>query len=95
MSDVIVFDTKSRKDLLRWMRKDPKSRTRAAIARALGLTQPAVSGWVLGRTRPDPSHRLAVAVLTGGEVAAEGWALADEKKLVAETKPFRSTGTEG
>jgi hypothetical protein len=90
-----VFDTKSRRALLRWMAKDSKRRTRAAVARALGVSQPAVSLWALCRARPETSRRAALEILTEGEVSADGWALPEERRHVADARPFRPTGTEG
>lgn len=59
-----------RAKLLEWMRECPR-RTAAALARACGVSQPAVSAWCRGAARPEPVYRDALQILTG--IPAEDW----------------------
>lgn len=63
-----------------WMAKDPKVRTQAFIARQIDVTQPAVSGWLKGKPRPDRESRALIAALTRGYVAAEDWETSEERR---------------
>lgn len=85
-----MTNTKARRWLASYVgSKDGKSRSR--IADLLGISQPAVSGWVDGITRPNDVHRKALERLIG--LPADDWMTRDEVRLVygADTK----TGTEG
>ena len=67
-----------------WMRQGRRrDRGQTAVARALGVSQPAVRQWLLGLTRPELSHRLALQELTG--IAAEAWERPEEKQALEET----------
>jgi predicted transcriptional regulator len=59
---------------------DPRIRSLSAIARHLGISQPAVSAWARGTARPEGPHREALQVLTGGAVASEAWMRASERR---------------
>lgn len=48
------------------------------VARTLGVSQPTVSAWVNGRTRPEPHLRDALVALAGISVA--DWELPEERQ---------------
>jgi transcriptional regulator with XRE-family HTH domain len=62
------------------MAADPKIRTQGFIARQLGVSQPAVSGWLKGKPRPDDDRRALIAALTGGDISAEDWETSEERR---------------
>jgi len=74
-------------------------RTVTWIAAICGVSQPAVSGWLSGRSRPDVEHRLTLEKHLG--VLAEAWLTAAERRLASELELKRAaalgaaTGTEG
>lgn len=55
----------------------PPSRSQGAIAKLLGVTQPAVRAWMRGTSRPEPHLREAIEVLTG--VPEATWELESER----------------
>lgn len=79
------IQTPARTKLLSWQAADPKRRTQGFIATQLGVTQPAVSGWLKGNSRPDSHIRKAIEVLTSGEVPELDWEVPaeTEKRLEA------------
>jgi predicted transcriptional regulator len=69
--------------------------TQAALAKALGRTQQAVSAWVNERRRPESVRdREGLELLSKGRVHRSLWLNAEERKPVG---PLRNptTGTEG
>lgn len=62
--------------------------SRVAAAEALGVSNPTVCEWAAGTKRPKAHHREAIAIWTRGEVPAESWAGADERKAVSGVTPF-------
>lgn len=60
-----------------WMSVDPKRRTRGYIARSVGVSQPAVTGWLTGTSRPVEELRPALALLTG--IPRDAWRLKEER----------------
>jgi hypothetical protein len=91
----VVPDTKARRRLGQWMDQDPEGRTQTAIAIAMGIKQPSVSGWLLRETRPEPHRRPMLEDLTDGFVAAADWMTPNERALSKSVKPMRRSGTEG
>ncbi len=79
------------------MSQDPK-RTKARLARQLGVTAPSVQAWFEGTSRPEAPLRRALAELTG--IAEEDWwtaadraSLDKARRSIAEIEPERPTGT--
>lgn len=58
--------------------------TQGAIARAMGISQPSVSGWVSGQTRPGPEYRAALESLLG--IARDEWLTSREAAVVARAR---------
>ncbi len=84
----MASSTRANKRLQEWVAQDPKERTGTAIAKALGVRQPSVSGWLLGNSRPEAHLRLALELLTGGFVVAVDWMTSRERRLAERTPPF-------
>lgn len=63
------------------------------LARVLGISQPSVSAWFAGSSRPEPDLRDAIRVLTG--IDADLWRTEDEleerRQLLAAVEKERST----
>lgn len=68
------------KKLARWL-KD-LGHTQAALAEMLGTSQPTVSSWVRGTSRPDPVFQMALERVTKGTVLQVDWLTAAERKLL-------------
>jgi DNA-binding transcriptional regulator YdaS (Cro superfamily) len=76
--------SRGRRKLLRWMANgSTRERGQTAIARALDLSQAAVRQWVVGISRPEPRHRVALEALTG--IPAGDWELREERKALQRT----------
>jgi DNA-binding transcriptional regulator YdaS (Cro superfamily) len=73
---------KAAKALARWQAAGPRrQRGQSAIARALGVSQPAVSAWLKGVSRPEGYlRREALEELTGGAVKAADWTTPEERR---------------
>ncbi len=54
----------------------PGHLTQAQVAAALGVTQQAVSNWVIGRSRPAPHFREALERMTG--IPVHSWLTKEE-----------------
>lgn len=65
------------KALRKWMEADP-ARTQASVAKAMGVTAPAVHHWVEGTSRPEHHLRGALRRLTG--IPEEDWELPRERE---------------
>lgn len=76
MSDARV-DAPGRQLLADWMSVDPKRRTRGYIARSVGVSQPAVTAWLGGSSRPVEELRPALELLTG--IPRDAWRLQEER----------------
>lgn len=62
-------------NLLRaWMAE--RERSQVWLAEALGVSQPPVSEWLSGRSRPSPVNRIAIESLTG--IPASSWLTEEE-----------------
>jgi hypothetical protein len=84
MAQPQAYASKGRQRLIRWMRAGSiRERGQSAIARSLELTQTAVRQWVVGMSRPEQRHRLAIEVLTG--IPASDWELPEERKALKRT----------
>lgn len=90
-----MSSTAGQKRLKTWLSADKKSRSQAALARLLGVTQPAVSQWLRGVSRPEMPHRVAIEHLTG--IHADEWLSKGETRALAGAiqRIDRSTGTDG
>jgi len=51
--------------------KNPERRTVTGIAHEIGVSQPTVSAWLNGTTRPDAHLRAAIERVLG--IKADGW----------------------
>ncbi len=81
-----------------WMSEDPK-RTKARLARQLGVSGASVHAWFDGTSRPEAPMRRAITELTG--IAEEDWwtaadrALLDKaRKGIAETENVASVAVD-
>jgi hypothetical protein len=72
--------------------KDPPSWSQKRIADALRISQPSVSGWVRGTSRPEPEYREALEHLLG--VPRDAWLTSDERKVVAAAKAMAEAARE-
>lgn len=88
---MLSMSTAGRQKLELWLDAD-KSRSRTMIARALGITQPAVSNWLRGVSRPEHVHRFALERLCG--IPALDWDTAEERERrerLADLQPLPGT----
>lgn len=96
MSEVQGIETDGRRLLNAWFDADP-ARTTTSLAKLLGLSQPAVSGWRLGKTRPEQPHRDMLFMLCG--IPQPSWELPAERerreKTLASIEALGATGTDG
>jgi DNA-binding transcriptional regulator YiaG len=60
--------------------------TQTSLAQVLEIGQSSISLWVNGRSRPEPHHRDALALLTRGAVPVESWLTDDERQKVARAR---------
>ena len=79
-------------EFIRWQKEGPvRERGQSAVARKLGVSQPAVRAWGLGESRPEEHLRKALEVLTEGRSKAEEWLTKGERKarkaLLARVAP--------
>lgn len=65
--------------LAHWLQRFGLSQ--AALARALGVTPPAVCDWIARKKLPEPAYRAAIATYTGREVPASSWCNDEERAL--------------
>lgn len=72
-----VIKTEGQRAFIDWMAADP-ARSQGSVARALGVSQPAVGYWAKGTSRPQPQFRAALKALCGIEEGA--WELAEERQ---------------
>jgi transcriptional regulator with XRE-family HTH domain len=73
--------TPGQRALIDWIAAAP-NRSQGSVARALGISQPAVGYWVRGVSRPGPGLREALAALCG--IAESDWELESERTQRAE-----------
>ena len=90
-------DVPARAALRRWIDAD-QQRSQASLARAVGVSQPSVSAWLTGPSRPESHHREVLEALTG--IPADDWKTARERELVLRARSLAgtdlaATGTEG
>lgn len=76
-------DITPREALRVWIDADPE-RSQSTLARTLGVSQPSVSAWLAGTSRPEAHHREALELLTG--IPADAWKTDVERALVARTR---------
>lgn len=79
--------------LVAWMAGDPTRRSRGAIARAVDVSQPAVTAWLSGQSRPTEQYRPALFVLTG--IHPDHWKLQSERDQEAKSLTLASTAATG
>lgn len=87
-------DTPARNALISWLAApvEPK-RTQASLARSLGISSPAVLGWLRGNSRPGETLRQAIEALTG--IPAADWELPEERtKREALVERLRAAKTD-
>jgi hypothetical protein len=86
------MQTVGRDKLLKWLEAD-STRSRTQVARALGISQPAVSNWLRGVSRPEHMHRVALERLCG--VPAGDWDTDEERARHAQLAALAPlTGTD-
>jgi DNA-binding XRE family transcriptional regulator len=81
-----MIDSKGRQDLISILERI----TQTALARKLGVSQPTVSAWKDGSSRPDAVMRRALALAVG--IPEDAWLTEDETARIAALAP---TGTNG
>ena len=71
----------------------PPRMTQADMAKALGISQQAVSMWVTGRSRPSAHQRAAIERIAG--IPAASWLTPEERQHVENAgESVRRNGTE-
>jgi transcriptional regulator with XRE-family HTH domain len=68
----------------------------AQFAKAMGVSEASVSGWVSDGGRQDTPrdfHRKRIERWTKGAVPADSWVTADEKAAIEEIEPFAPSQT--
>jgi transcriptional regulator with XRE-family HTH domain len=70
-----------------------KGLSQTYIADKLGITQPSVSAWLRGHSRPEPHLRDALAILTG--IPGHYWATDEELGVVERARLAAPDTTEG
>jgi transcriptional regulator with XRE-family HTH domain len=88
-----MFKTEGWRLFVAWMAKEPKTRTVVAVARALGVSSPAVSNWKRAVARPDVQHRPMLRQLCG--IDENAWMTAKERRARAATEQRIANGTTG
>jgi hypothetical protein len=86
---------------LRRAMKAPQSdgtcRSQKWLADIVGIAQPSISGWMSGRSRPEPHHREVLHRVLGIDPAL--WYTADERRAMARAAvradEVPATGTDG
>lgn len=63
--------------------------TRAAAARALGVSSPTIHDWVVGVKSPKQERRLRIERWTSGEVPASWWVSAADASTLDEVRPHQ------
>jgi transcriptional regulator with XRE-family HTH domain len=76
-------EVRGRMLLRRWLDADP-SRSQSWLARRLHVSQPSVTAWLNGDSRPEAHNREALALLTG--IPAPAWMTDDEHAIVEELR---------
>jgi hypothetical protein len=74
------------------MAEEPEVRTQSAIAKALSVSQPTVSAWVNGDSRPKPRYWGPLHRLTRGRAHRGGWQTAEENSAEHSIKPLCRAG---
>lgn len=82
MAPRVATRTKASIALERWA--ETPGNSQGALARALGISQPSVSSWVRGTSRPEGHLREAIELLIGIPVA--WWATDEEHALVERVR---------
>lgn len=89
----MVKATKAWRAFCEWL---PSYGSQSSLARALGITQSSVSRWERRESRPEPHHRDAIELLSGGAVKASEWLTKAEQAAVARIRAEACrTGTSG
>ena len=76
-----MYETTGRKRLAAIL-AEPDGLSQTRLAARLGVSQPAVSEWIAGNTRPSAHLRTAIEMLVG--IPAGEWMTAEERSVVAE-----------
>lgn len=63
-----------------WLAAPGESRSQTTLAERLGVSQPSVSAWLRGDSRPEDHHRESIQLLTG--VPRESWRKPAEQAAV-------------
>jgi DNA-binding transcriptional regulator YdaS (Cro superfamily) len=82
--------TEGRKLLNEWFVLTGTKKT--AFAKKCRVSQPAVSQWSSGTSRPDDDLRKVISRLTGGHVPVGSWLTARERKAEAQAASLKRAG---
>lgn len=78
----VVTRTKASVSLAKWA--DTEGNSQGLLARALSISQPSVSQWVRGVSRPESHLREAIELITG--IPTADWETKDERALVERVR---------
>lgn len=84
--------------LKKWLEEHPEY-SQGWLANELGISQPSVSAWVRGTSRPEEHLRDALRMLTG--IPVDAWRTAVESRQVTRirercrARELQATGTDG
>lgn len=88
-----MVSTPGRKKLAAFLEK--RGLHQAEAARALGITRSVFGHWMAGTQRPRPELREVISRWTDGEVPADSWFTAEERKQIDAIAPFVPTASAG
>lgn len=88
----MAFRTKAQRDLLKF--KKTHDVNGVTIAKALGVSKGAVSGWLSGLLQPDIKNRLAIERWTGGAVRHTDWLTEQDRADINRVTPFAPIAAE-
>lgn len=78
-----VLESRGLDKLRRWLEADD-SRSQTTIAKLLGISQPSVSAWLRGRSRPDSLQRELLELHMG--IPSEDWYTDGERERIRREK---------
>ena len=85
-----MLDTKARITLCAYFEKEG-SKSQTWLGEQLGISQPSVSAWLSGRSRPEAHHRRAIERVMATQsvkVPEDDW-MTDDERAVANGTPRR------
>lgn len=66
-------------------------RSQSDLASTLGISQPSVSAWLRGGSRPEPHLREAIRLLTG--IPSSDWDTAEERAVIERARALSGEPT--